>query len=105
MSNANKWINENLLTININKTCYMFYHKTRNKKSMDENNTLKINYVPINRVESINFLGIIIDEKLSFKQHTKNLINKLSYLNHLAYKLKDIMNNIDKIKIYYAYYY
>ena len=61
----NKWIEQNKLTINIGKTYYMFYHKTKIKKNEvyninKEEIKLKIEDNIVERVKDLNFLGIII---------------------------------------------
>ena len=102
----NQWINDNMLTLNNDKTFYMFYHKTKTKNGKDNNTNnepnkidrLNINGIPIEQTKKINFLGIIIDEKLKFNEHTYKIINKLKLMCHLTYKLKNKINNKDKTK-------
>ena len=64
------WFNANKLTLNLSKTkCIIFGNcsNNSNKKHM-------INDVDIERVTEITFLGLIIDNKLCWKQHI-NYIN------------------------------
>ena len=42
------------------------------------------------RVESFNFLGLIIDEGLSWKKHTDVVKNKISKVVGILYRLKNI---------------
>ena len=39
----NQWIEDNLLTINLNKTCYIIYHKTKKKNYWNPKNTGEAN--------------------------------------------------------------
>ena len=80
-----QWVDENLLTINLEKTYYMYYNKTKNKKRKEyETNTEKgklyINNIMIKQVHNINFLGIVIDDNLDFKEHTLMLISPATLL-------------------------
>ena len=58
----------NKLTLNESKTKYMIFSK-HNKKSEENRNVLKINDIIIERVKSIKFLGLIINENLNWNEH------------------------------------
>ena len=58
----------NKLTLNESKTKYMIFSK-HNKKSEEKRNVLKINDIIIERVKSIKFLGLIINENLNWSEH------------------------------------
>ena len=72
-----KWCSDNKLTINIDKTCYSIFHKP-NQKIPALLNNIKINNNIIKREEKSKYLGILIDETLSFKPHITELITKLT---------------------------
>lgn len=68
----------NELHINMTKSCFMHFDPhPRTNKSDDVDILLKINDIPIKRVEYTRFLGVIIDRKLSWKEHVMALKNKL----------------------------
>ena len=52
---------------------------------------MSINGEDIENVERFNFLGIILDEKLSWKNHINMLSNKLSKDIGVMYKLKNVL--------------
>ena len=56
------WLAANRLTLNVNKTHYMIFHRSRLKAS---HCNVILNDNIVKRVTSTKFLGIIIDEKLS----------------------------------------
>ena len=47
-------------------------------KSLVENVSIKINMVILNRVETTKFLGVLVDNKLTWKHHISLLKSKLS---------------------------
>ena len=65
----------NKLTLNYDKCKYMIVsRKPTDPSSFD----LTINNVKIKRTESIRYLGVQLDEKLSWKFHVESLKKKLS---------------------------
>ena len=60
------WLAANRLTLYVNKTHYIIFHWSRLKASHCD---VILNDKIVKRVTSTKFLGIIIDEKLSWKQH------------------------------------
>ena len=80
-----KWLNSNKLSLNATKTKCMLFQKT-NKLSLDIN--LDILDTPIEFVENFNFLGIIIDKKLTWKPHVDNIAKKISKTCGILSRLK-----------------
>ena len=62
--------------ININKTVFIRFG------SSDCPSDYRIGSVNISRVESVKDLGIVIDHKLSFKNHSLNVVKKVSLLSN-----------------------
>ncbi len=65
------WFTENKLCLNANKTKHVLFRQKTNRRESDL--VLKIGSDIIERQESVKFLGVILDETLSWDQH----INKL----------------------------
>ena len=81
------WLCINKLSLNVSKTKYMVFHnRQRNISHIDLN--IEINSIKLERVNHFNFLGLIIDEHLSWKQHVCKLANKLSRSIGVMNKLK-----------------
>ena len=69
----------NKLHINLGKSCYMYFSPTKNNNNTEEPEpNVYIGKSKINRVNSTKFLGIILDEDLSFVPHIKQLTKKLA---------------------------
>ena len=71
------WLCDNKLSLNIPKTKFMiFHHKQRRIDSIIPD--LAINGNNIDHVPHFNFLGLTIDENLSFDPHIQKVSNKIS---------------------------
>ena len=105
-----EWLHINKLSLNISKTKYMtFHHKNRPTNKLDL--CIKINNEEIQKVSSFCFLGLTIDETLSWKTHIQNTSNKISktlgILNKLKHTLPEhilklIYNSLILPRIYYC---
>ena len=68
-----KWLSANKLSLNIKKTHYMVFS---GKKSNLSNCDVRINNQTISKVSEIKFLGVLVDEKLSWKSHIAYISKK-----------------------------
>ena len=64
----------NKLTLNIEKSHYVIFHRARLKQS---NINITLSNISLERVTFTKFLGVIIDEKLSFTRHISYIKNKI----------------------------
>ena len=64
-----EWLNRNVLTINVGKTCYMTFGRARKLHDFD----IKINGVKVERVTQYKYLGLYLDDNLSFKPHIEHV--------------------------------
>ena len=85
-----QWLYCNKLSLNLGKTKYMFFHH-HNKNILGKVPVLKINNTEIEKVKNFNFLGIIINENLNWKPHCDYIGNKLSKVNGIMNRLKNIL--------------
>jgi exonuclease III len=76
LDNIYKWINANKLSLNIDKTNYMIF-KPKNKKIQSDIN-ITINNNNLIQVNSSKFLGVILDENLSWFNHISYIKTKIS---------------------------
>ena len=96
------WLAANRLTLNINKTHYMIFHRSRLKASHCD---VILNDNIVKRVTSTKFLGIIIDEKLSWKQHIEYVKNKISKSIGINYKTRKYVDKSTLRNLYYTFVY
>ena len=73
---AKRWLGASKLSLNINKTNYMIFHSPAAALPVDA--AIKIGNKLISRVKYIKFLGLLLDENLSWKYHLSQLPKKLS---------------------------
>ena len=81
------WLKVNKLSLNVQKTKLMIFHR---KQKHIQNLNISINGINIERVESFNFLGIILQETLSWDNHVTLVKTKISKVIGILYRLKNI---------------
>ena len=91
------WLNQNKLSLNAEKTKCMIFH-TRQKQI----NTFSflINGKEVENVPYFKFLGILLDESLTWKNHIKMVCNKLSKIVGILNRLKRIYPQQALLSIY-----
>ena len=70
------WFRANKLSLNVKKTNYSIFSPT--KFTQETNRTLTLNNTTINREHSIRFLGLNIDQQLTWNTHINKLKSKIS---------------------------
>ena len=95
------WCNSNKLTINVNKTKYVLF-KSRHRK-YEISGQLLINESVLESVESTSFLGICIDENLTWKKHINSVCNVLSKKIGLLYRIRHFVSRKILVMLYNAF--
>lgn len=83
------WVSQNELSLNIKKTNYMIF--TRKRTIELDTFSPKIGNIPIERKSVARFLGVLVDDKLSWTQHIAAVKSKMSRYIGVLYKLKHIL--------------
>ena len=96
LNKINIWLKLNKLTLNAEKTKNMFFHKRRKVNPIP----LSIDNNPIDTVSQFSFLGILLHEQLSWKNHINMVTNQLSKFIGIVHKLKYIYNKNTLLSIY-----
>ena len=87
---VNEWLEINTLSLSIGKTKYMIFHPHQ-KDIIDLTPSLIMNGIEIERVETFDFLGVTLDENLTWKPHTDKMATKLSKYAGIMNKLKNYL--------------
>ena len=86
LDKVNTWLKVNKLSSNVEKTKCMLFHKRRQLNPIQ----FSINGRDIDVVSHFNYLGIILDENISWKKHVAMITNKLSKITGVLHRLKYI---------------
>ena len=70
------WLSANKLTLNTSKSHFMIFHRAK-LKSSDTNIPVILSNTILEQVTFIKFLGVIIDNKLTFERHIVYTKNKI----------------------------
>ena len=94
-----RWVNSNGLLLNLKKTNYMLFSSQRTVQNLN----LVLNNVPIQRVSEARFLGVIVDDKLTWTHHIKTLKSKMSRYIGIMYRIKSSIPLAVRIQIYHSF--
>ena len=87
LKNVSQWIYANKLSLNIEKTKYMFFSNSLDRLP----GNVIFDTTPLEEVSSIKFLGVCVDNKLSWKCHINNICKviarNIGIMNRLKYYL------------------
>ena len=99
----NEWIKLNKLSlpVNITKTSYMVVSATTRKCDSNDCKII-INDQSIERVNHTQFLGVIIDDQLTWSQHVNHICNKVSNGMGILLRARKIMYGQTLITLYNA---
>ena len=79
LNHLNDWFCANKLSLNTDKTEYVLFHKAKTKDNLPlVLPDLFINDVKIKSENSLKFLGVMIDENLTWKAHVELVEKKIS---------------------------
>ena len=84
------WLMANKLTINLEKSHYMIFHRSR-LKDCDKKDVIIQDRI-ISHVTSTKFLGVIIDDKLKWNLHILYMKNKIAKSNGILYKIRNFLD-------------
>ena len=98
LMSLHNWLTTNKLILNVGKTNYMILN---NRKS-PTNLALKIGNSDIERTKMHKFLGVHIDERLTFKDHTSKLCSKIASSVGLLRRLHDFVPVCVLRQLHYA---
>ena len=101
LKSIHEWFTANNLVLNLKKTCYMIF-KPKNKKIDEEIIKIYIDNHQIQRVTNTKFLGVLIDEKLTWSVHVNDICCKISRSIGAMNRLKCIIPNQVLLTLYYT---
>ena len=96
--NVNNWLACNKLSLNISKSHYVIFN--RNKTFPPSLNTVMIDSQPLSRQSNTKFLGVLIDEKLNWKDHVLLTQNKLNKQCGILYHTRGLLSREARQQVY-----
>ena len=102
LEKVNEWLHFNKLSLNYSKTSYMIVSR-KNNQLTDFN--VKINDKTITRITCVKYLGVFIDDKLTWSNHIACLENKLSRSVGLLYRIRQYLSDSALKSLYLSFVY
>ena len=96
------WLTENKLNLNVSKSHFMIFHRTRIKTDSIK---IALGKSRIKQVPFTKFLGVIIDDNLNFDNHISYIKNKISKGLGILIKAKKYLNIRILMNLYYTFVY
>ena len=97
-----EWTKSNKLTINTDKTEFLIFS---NRLGNTLPPILELQGSVIQPSNTCKYLGVVLDDKLNFREHIKCIITKISRLTGILYKIKDKLPIKARLNYYYAFIY
>jgi hypothetical protein len=95
------WFIANKLSLNVNKSKFIIFG-SKNVSVNSTNLDINIDGVKLERVKHIKFLGVNIDEKLSWKVHISNIAKKISQNVGVMNKIRYDVPRESLLMLYYT---
>ena len=95
----NIWLRANTLTVNIKKTHYMMFHRTRIKYNLRD---IIINGKNVAYTKNTKFIGVIIDNKLTWSDHIIYIQNTISKSIGIIHKIRNFVTKNRLRNLYYT---
>ena len=98
------WLKSNNLLLNTTKTYYAVFHRAKMKLPL-KSIKLFMDKTNLREVECIKYLGVILDNKLSYIQHISYVKNKILNAIGIMYKARKYINKKALLGLYHSYIY
>ena len=104
LKHASTWLNANRLSLNVSKSKLLIFQSKY--KNIDYSKTsIKLNGIRLLASDHVKYLGIFIDNNLSWDYNTIQLSIKLSQTNGILSKLRHFTPLSSLISVYYSLFY
>ena len=101
LKNVYNWFCANKLTLNVDKSCYLLF--TPKKTVINSALNIYIENQNLLKSSTCKYLGIIIDENLSWINHIDFVYNKLVKFSCIFYKIRDLLPVQCLKMLYYSF--
>jgi len=94
------WFLANRLTLNVDKTNFIYFKSYRKIKPVTL--TLNIEQKPIIQADSVKFLGVFLDQHLSWKTHINYISQKIAKNIGIISRISHILPKSIRLSLYYT---
>ena len=91
------WFNTNKLTLNLSKTVAILFSRSKNTTKLE----LKVGTLHIPQVKETKFLGVWLDDRLTWNKHLNVLENKIKQNKHLLQSAKNFLDLPTRRMVYF----
>ena len=104
LNEINEWFRGNKLSTNAGKTIYIFFHKQDDSKKIQPKLPMLIlNNTTLERVNSTEFLGVILNENINWNRHIELVENKISKNIGILYRASLYLDKESLKSIYFSF--
>ena len=101
LENIDNWLIANKLSLNVKKTKYILF-SSRTTKTLSKESVLTIRKNQIERITSFRLLGVIFNERLTWKDHMAMLISKLKSSLHAVMRVKPFLTQEARLTLFHS---
>lgn len=99
MNKLKRWFNVNKLSLNLIKTKFMLFGKRKTDVAVQ----IRVDDITVERVQQNVFLGVVIDDKLSWKPHINYLRKKVAKCVGVMQRASHALNQNALLKLYNSF--
>ena len=100
LKHVKKWLDANKLALDVEKTNFVIFHSPQ--KPLCENIIIKIGKQHVEKAKHVKFLGLLLDENLSWKHHLSELSKKLARTCGIFFKVRHLLPTNVLVSLYYS---
>ena len=100
LKHIKKWLDANKLALNVDKTNFVIFHSPQ--KPLYENITIKFGKQHVTKANHVKFLGLLLDENLSWKHHLSELSKKLARTCGMFLKVRHLLPTDVLVSLHYS---
>ena len=100
LAKVSVWLAANKLSLNVKKSNFLHFHNSKCKKPTIN---LKLDGIDVEEKEVTKYLGVFIDNKLSWKSHIEHVKTKLSRGNGMISKIRYYVNDSCLLNLFYSF--
>ena len=102
IDNITEWLRQNKLSLNTAKMEYMVVGHKRQTNHIPGPLEVNVNGEPIKRAQKVKYLGVMVDENLTWNEQYKNIKGKIKNALTSLWKLKNILPQSKLDQVYKA---